>query len=184
MIHPIKIIIKGYPYKNEVTDEFYNKNDLMTPITIFINDFPIFISENFELKYMGFYHFSKAKLKINVKPTSAIYFKESGFKASASSIMKIKSSFVIKLKFNQYASSYIKLFGFGNSNSSHNAKIVDTKINQKGTMMSKIKTGGIRIIADKCYLIKADKLLGYWDDYTLDEMDILENLEIGGTIVG
>lgn len=184
MIHPIKIVIKGYPAPRDIDHDFYNENDLMSPIRIVVNDFPTFISVSFNLETMKFYNHSNAKLKINVKPESAIYVKFPEFDAFASTKMKLKSDFTVKTGFDNYADSKMKLLGHTNEKFGHEARIVKTTLNQKGTISEKIKISGIKILSDKCYLVRNDKLLGYWDDYTLEEMDEITNLELGGTIVG
>ena len=185
MIHPIKISVKGFPAEKDIEHSFYNENDLMSVTKIIINDFPAFISENFILKYVGFYNFSKARLKINVRSTSPISFKIGNFKAIASSIMKIKSNIFIGTKFNHSSSSHVKLFGLTESNFYQDSHLeyLKTKINQKGNISQKFASGGIRIISDKCYTIIGGKLLGYWDDYTLENMDSLDNVELIGTII-
>ena len=185
MIHPIKISVKGFPAEKDIEHSFYNENDLMSVTKIIINDFPVFISENFILKYVGFYNFSKARLKINVRSTSPISFKIGNFKATASSVMKIKSNIFMGTKFNYSSSSYVKLFGLTESNFYQDSHLeyLKTKINQKGTVSQKFVSGGIKIISDKCYIIIADKLLGYWDDFSLGNMDNLSNMELGGTII-
>ena len=183
MINPIRINIKGFPRNSQIEQEqFYNENDLMSPIKITIGDFPIFLSENFEMILTKFKCYSKAKLKINVKPSSCIKFKMPRFNAVCSAIIKVKIKPNIKIGFKQYLNTRIRMFGFTNFKLKHNS-FVKSKIIQKGIVTSKNKVNIFRIIPEKCYSVITDKTLGFWDDYLLTEIDDLDNFSLGGTIL-
>lgn len=183
MINPIRINIKGFPRNSQIDQEqFYNENDLMPSIKITIGDFPIFLSENFEMILTKFKCYSKAKLKINIKPSSCIEFKMPRFNATCSAIIKIKIKPNVKIGFKQYLNTSVRMFGFTSFKLKHNS-FIKGKILQKGSVLSKSKVGFFRIIPEKCYSVIADKRLGFWDEYLLLDMDDLDNFSLGGTIL-
>lgn len=183
MINPIKINIKGFPRNFQIDKEqFYNEDDLMSSIKITIGDFPIFLSENFEMILTKFKCYSKAKLKINIKPSNCIEFKMPRFNAVCSAIIKIKVKPSLKVGFKQYLNTSMRMFGFTSFKLKHSS-FVRSKILQKVNVLSENKVELFRIIPEKCYCVITDKTLGFWDDYLLTEIDDLDNFSLGGTIL-
>lgn len=183
MIYTTKIIIKGFP-TNDMENSVYNMNDLMKTTTIIIQDFPTFIMEHFNLKLMGYYHFAKAKLRINVKyPDCPAIFKVGKYNAYASSLMKLKIGPNIKFGFYHTSSSRMLLKGKMRENFHFNAKIRDIKYRQHPVATSKFAFARYRIPSNKAYTIRFDKIIGYWDGFKLGDMDRISNLELGGTLL-
>lgn len=186
MIDPIKIKVKGFPASRNIDFEFYNEKDLMSTIVIYINGFPTFISESFKLGLMKFHQFSNAKLRINVKPTNPAIFKIAKFDSYINkfAILKIKTKIQISTSFNSFAYGHLNIYGTASSNFKLGSKIKGLIKLKSKDLRGAFKAEGIYLEPDKVYSVRNDKTLGYWDDFTLEEMDDLDNFELAGTIVG
>lgn len=181
MIHTTKIVIKGYP-NQDINNSVYNMNDLMQKTTIIINDFPTFIMENFDLNLMGFYHFSKAKLKINVKPDCPARFILGLYDAKAATFMKLKTGINIKSGF--YHVTRSKMLLKGNPRGKIYFKMcAKARYTLHPIAISKFAFTKARILENKAYTIRFDKIIGYWDDFLLGDMDKIINLELAGTLL-
>lgn len=178
MLHPIKIKIKAFPKKDS---DFYDLDDIASPIVVHIDDYPTYISEHFKLGIMKFQHYSNAKLRINVKPVCPAKFLEGSFSAYASSAMKIRAIGVSKASQKQYATAKIKQTGTGSVVTKHGATL-KTKVRQRISGNTGVKFGGIRLADNKFYMI-IRTTLGYWDDTALSDMDDVENINLEGVIV-
>jgi hypothetical protein len=164
----------------------------MSPIKIVIEGYPSFIAQTFTLKILGFYATiadGASKIRIALKPDNGLKAKMF-FGAKCSTKLKAflypgTSGIFMKswgevphTIYRDYFQPQILQF---RCSIKDGASIIKQNVSDLSTIG--IGLDGIKIDANKCYTVKTDATLGYWDDFTLSSMDNLTNNEIAGIIV-
>lgn len=170
------IMVKTYP-----TNEFsaYNYKDTMDPSTIYIQDYPEYMSEYYISK-VGFHAHLYAKVKIGVTPQNPGRIPVISSHLHLDSHMKQRITGTEKFAYSPVASPIIKQRITGSEKFTYKPSS-SSLVRLKGTGKFKVKHNA-RMVPGNYYSVQRYSL-GYWDDYTLGDMDDLTNEETEGRII-
>lgn len=170
------IMVKTYP-----TNEFsaYNYKDTMEPSTIYIQDYPEYMSEYYWSK-VGFRAHLYAKTKIGVTPEHPGKAAVLTSHSHLDSHMKLRGRGTEKFAYSPVASPIIKQRITGTEKFAYKL-FSSSLIGLKGAGKFKIKHNA-RMVPGNYYQVQRYSL-GYWDDYALEDMDDLTNEQTEGIII-
>ena len=171
----IIVTVKTYPV-NEFS--VYNYKDTMELSTIYIQDYPEYMSEYYWSK-VGFHAHLYAKTKIGVTPEHPGKAAVLTSHSHLDSHMNLKGAGAEKFAYSPVASPIIKQRITGTEKFTYKLSS-SSLIRLKGAGKFKVKHNA-RMVPGNYYQVQRYSL-GYWDDHTLADMDDLTNEQTEGII--